>query len=730
MFSKKRSILIFISIFAGLVAWALIAYIGLGQKHILGVANIKQGLDLKGGVSIVYQACESTPSADGTLIAIDNPTAEDMQSAISIIRNRLDARGSTEADVSQQNANRISVEIPGVYDAEKAVADMGQTALLTFVDPDGNVVADGRQIKTARGEAYQTATGAIENGVSLEFDAEATVTFAEATAKFIGQPIYIKLDDNIISQPIVNTAITDGSARITGGFTSEGAAELASLIRAGALPFKLEVLSTNDVGAKLGADSLSTSLLAGAIGGAIVLLFMLLIYGVAGLASDIALLIYVTLELLILSAIGATLTLPGIAGIVLSIGMAVDANVIIFERLKEELRTGRSMRYAIDIAFSKAFSAILDGNVTTLIAAAVLFWLGTGPIKGFAVTLGIGIIISMFSALVITKVLLKCLAGMGLVAPKLYGVKPEKEEKREPSKVMKVIANRKKYFATSLAVAIIGIAFMIFNTTAGNGFLNFDVEFTGGTSMQFDIGQPFNNDDIAAIITEKTGQTSPQIQKILGKDQVSVKMKSVNEATRTEIIAAIAEKYNRTPDEIKLDISDVSATVSKEMGQAAVLAVVVACVAMLIYVSIRFRNITTGGSAILALVHDTIIVLCAYSILRIPINYSFIAAILTVLGYSINATIVIFDRMRENAKTTKNIDNAELVDRSVSQTLTRSIYTSLTTLFTISALYIVGVQSVKEFALPIIIGIIAGTYSSVFLSGSMWYTFNTKKKKA
>lgn len=725
MLSKKSGIVILISVIAALVAGAAITYFGLGSKNLFGVENIKQGLDLKGGVTIVYGP-ESNAAA---------PSQEEMLSAVSIIRRRLDEMGSTEADVSQQGASRIRVEIPGVYDAEKAVKDIGQTAQLTFVDPDGNIVATGQQIKNAQNQAYQSQTGGgIEYVVAIEFDAEGAKSFGEATTKYLGKQIKIMLDETQLSAPTVQSAILDGKGQITGGFTAEGAAELAALIRAGSLPFKLEPIDMNEVGAKLGADSLSTSLLAGLIGSILVLLFMLYIYRVAGIASDIALAIYLVLEMLVLSAIGATLTLPGIAGIVLSIGMAVDANVIIFERLKEELRIGRSMRYAIDIAFSKAFSAILDGNVTTLIAAAVLFWLGSGPIKGFALTLGIGIIISMFSALVITKLLLKCLVSMGFVSPKLYGVKEEKAEKvelekQESPKVIKVVENRKKYFAGSMAVVIIGLAFMFFNISSGSGALNFDVEFTGGTSMHLDIGQAFDNGDIAAIITEKTGQTSPQIQKILNKNEVVIKMRSVDETTRAEIIAAIAEKYGRTPADTRLDISDISATVSKEMGTTAVLAVAVACVAMLIYVSLRFRNISTGGSAILALVHDTLIMLCAYSILRIPINYSFIAAILTVLGYSINASIVIFDRVRENEKAGKHPDKAELINGSIRQTMTRSIYTSLTTLFTISALYVVGVQSIKEFALPIIIGIVAGTYSSVFLSGSMWYTFNARKEK-
>jgi protein-export SecD/SecF family membrane protein len=395
-----------------LAGWGFVAVKGVGKDGALGAARIKQGLDLQGGVTIVYEADAASPAQD------------EMDTAIGIIRKRLDNMGATEADVAQEGGRRIRVDMPGVTDAEQAIADIGQTAKLTFVDPDGSVVADGQQVVRAQGAAQSGQTGAgVQYVVQLELNAEAAKSFGEATAKFTGSPIEIKLDDAVISAPIVQSVITDGNAVITGDFDPQSAADLAALIRAGALPFKLNVITFNTVGAKLGADSLEMSLWAGLIGGILVVAFMLIVYRAAGIAANMALLFYIALEIVIFSAFGITLTLPGIAGMVLSIGMAVDANVIVFERLKEELAIGRSLRYAIDIAFSKAFSAILDGNVTTLIAAAVLYWLGTGPIKGFAVTLGIGIIISMFSALVITRGLLKIVAGLGLSKPGAYGAR-------------------------------------------------------------------------------------------------------------------------------------------------------------------------------------------------------------------------------------------------------------------------------------------------------------------
>jgi preprotein translocase SecF subunit len=295
---------------------------------------------------------------------------------------------------------------------------------------------------------------------------------------------------------------------------------------------------------------------------------------------------------------------------------------------------------------------------------------------------------------------------------------------------VKIIERRRIYFAVSLTIIAFGVIWTIIQTALGNGPFNFDVEFKGGTSLYLDIGQAFENGDIAAVIKEKTGQTSPQIQKVGGGSEVMIKMQSIGQEARLSLVEALAEKYARTADELVITSGDVSPTISNEMQSAAVLAVAVACLAMLVYVSLRFRNVFTGGAAVITLIHDAAIMLCAYSILRIPLNYSFIAAILTVLGYSINATIVIFDRQRENARADKRLSREELVNTSVRQTLTRSVYTSVTTLFTLLALYIVGVQSVKEFALPIIVGIVSGTYSSVLLAGSVWYTLTGAKKAA
>jgi protein-export SecD/SecF family membrane protein len=370
------------------------------------VKAIKQGLDLKGGVYIVFQADK------------ENPTEEEMAAAVSMIQQRVTYKGWYEAEVSQEGERRIRVEIPGVEDAKTAVDEIGSTAHLTFQDENGLILVDGSNVKNA-GKAYQNN----QTVVTLEFDQEGKEAFAGATTVNVGKRLGIYMDDQLISNPTVNQAITDGQAIITGDFTAEEAEDLAAKIRAGALPFNLEVIDYSEIGATLGANSLSTSVKAGFIGIALVFLFMLIIYRVEGIAADIALVIYTGIVLLVISLLGITLTLPGVAGIILGVGLAVDANVIIFERIKDELNLGRPLRGAIKNGFSRALSAIIDGNVTTLVACCVLMWLGTGTIKGFAQTLMLSIIVSMFTAIFITRIIINALVGLGLTNPKLYGSK-------------------------------------------------------------------------------------------------------------------------------------------------------------------------------------------------------------------------------------------------------------------------------------------------------------------
>ena len=463
MKNKNKNILMLFIIFivTGLLFYT--AYFGYGNGHILSYRNIEKGLDLSGGVYIVYEAKEETDASKVNLneSAIDETVLEEdavldeslssetsstedtsntennenneslgeaswqdkMDSAVSMIQQRLDRKGWTEANVYQEGDKRIRVEIPGIDDVETAVNEIGQTAKLSFVDIAGNVVVKGEDVINAKKQAYTDENGQSKIVVSLEFNQKGKEDFKKATEENIGNPIFIMLDDEIISAPTVNAVIPDGKAIIEGGFDVESAEELASLIRAGSLPFELEILEMNTIGATLGANALNTSILGGAVGIALVLIFMVLFYRAKGFAASLALFIYILLELIFLNGLNITLTLHGIAGIILSVGMAVDANVIIFERIREELAQGRTLKLAIDKGFSRAFPAILDSNITTLIAGGVLYWLGSGPIKGFAQTLMLGIVLSMFTALVITKIIVKAMVNAGIKSPKLYGGK-------------------------------------------------------------------------------------------------------------------------------------------------------------------------------------------------------------------------------------------------------------------------------------------------------------------
>lgn len=450
---------------------------------------------------------------------------------------------------------------------------------------------------------------------------------------------------------------------------------------------------------------------------------MCFVYLLPGIASSLALLIYTGLVLVILNAFNVTLTLPGIAGIILSIGMAVDANVIIFARVKEEMTKGKSVRNALKAGFHKAMSAIVDGNVTTLIAAVVLWFLGSGSVKGFAQTLGIGIVVSMFTALVITRMIVFAFYAVGLKNEKLY-YRPRKE--REP---INFVGKKAIFFTISLVVIIAGAAYMGINSARGNGAMAYSLEFEGGTSTNVTFNEDYTIDEIDSqivpVVEEVTGDKNVQTQKVADTNQVIIKTVTLDLDTREELNQALVDQFQ--VDESKITSENISSTVSSEMRQDAVVAVIVATVFMLLYIWFRFKDIRFATSAVLALLHDVLVVIVFYAAARISVGNTFIACLLTIFGYSINATIVIFDRIREELKLqTKTTDLAYLVNKSITQTLTRSIYTSLTTFMTIAVLYVLGVSSIKEFALPLMVGIVCGAYSSVCITGALWYVMKTK----
>lgn len=738
---KSKGVLSLVVTAALIVLLAFTTAVGFGESHTGAAKNIKLGLDLAGGVSITYQVKDK------------NPTAEEMSDTIYKLQKRVE-QYSTESSVYQEGDDRINIEIPGVSDANEILDELGQPGSLYFIaqtgsdgtdnysminstgdaaqdyqlnktieelEADGSIVLTGNDVKSAQaGTREDSLTGAKENVVALTFTEEGTEKFAEATksAYEAGQTIAIYYDGAFASVPRVNNAIENGQAEITGSSTYEEAETLASTIRIGGLKLELEELRSNVVGAQLGEQAISTSLKAGAIGLIIVFLFMIFVYYLPGLASSLALIIYTGLVIVILNAFEVTLTLPGIAGIILSIGMAVDANVIIFARVREEMTRGKSVKNALKTGFQKALSAIVDGNITTLIAAAVLWIKGSGTVKGFAQTLAIGIVVSMFTALVITRMIVYAFYAVGLRSEKLY-YRPKKE--RKP---IDFLGKKKVFFAASAAVIVIGLAFMGINASKGNGAFSYGLEFEGGTSTNVTFNEDYSieeiDEKIVPVVEEVTGDANVQTQKVAGTNQVIIKTVTLDLDKREALNQALVDKFQVNADEITAE--NISSTVSSEMRQDAVIAVIVATIFMLLYIWFRFKDIRFATSAVTALLHDVFVVLAFYAVARISVGNTFIACMLTIVGYSINATIVIFDRIREELHyKTRTTDLAEVVNKSITQTLTRSIYTSLTTFIMVAVLFVLGVSSIKEFALPLMVGIVCGGYSSVCITGALWF---------
>ena len=711
--NKAIGVVVAIALFFGLLVYT--AAIGFGPTGTGAAKNITLGLDLSGGVSITYEAVGDTA-----------PSAEDMSDTIYKLQQRVEDY-STEAQVYQEGDNRINIEIPGVSDANAILEELGKPGSLEFQLEDGTVVVDGSQVISAEAGVQQDELKNNENVVQLSFNSEGAAAFAEATENNIGNPIYIVYDGEIISAPTVQSAITDGSAVITGMGSEDEAEKLASSIRIGSLSLELRELRSNVVGAQLGERAISTSLKAGAIGLVLVCIFMMIVYLLPGVVASISLLLYTALMLVMLNAFDITLTLPGIAGIILGIGMAVDANVIIYARIREEIAAGRSVKGAIDTGFKKAMSAILDGNITTLIAAIVLGMMGSGSVKGFAYTLAMSIILSMFSALVISRLLTNALFALGFKDEKYYG-------KAREAKTINFLGHKKVFFAVSIVLILVGpVSMLIFNQSTGKA-LNYSLEFMGGTSTSVAFNEDFSIEEIdekvKPVVQEVTGDANIQATKVTGSNEVIIKTRELSLDERNELNSKLAENFG--VDETTITAESISSTVSNEMRKDAFVAVIVAAILMLLYIWLRFKDIRFGASAVLALMHDVLIVLAFYAVSRISVGNTFIACMLTIVGYSINATIVIFDRIRENLSTTKKKSDeavAEVVNLSITQTLTRSIYTSLTTFVTVAVLFILGVASIREFAAPLMVGIVVGGYSSVCVTGALWYIMRTKLKR-
>lgn len=742
------TLLVFLAILAGVT---FIDVKGIDGNGKVAASDITLGLDLAGGVSITYE-----------VVGDEEPSATDLADTKRKLEERV-YNYSNEAQVYLEGNDRINVEIPGVTDANAILEELGNPGTLYFLaqkgsdgnnnysqtivqDEDGNaslayvlnrsideivadgcVVLNGSDIKSAEAVPYQDSqTGNTSSYcIDLLLNDEGRQKFADATTSAYqnGETIAIYYDGKVICAPTVNGALTDGRAQISGNYTYEDAEKLASLIRIGGLKLELNEIHSKVVGAQLGSDAIKTSLEAGAIGLAVIAVFMIGVYFLPGFVASLALLLYTALIVLLLNGFDITLTLPGIAGIILSIGMAVDANVIIFARIREELATGKTVKSSEKIGFDKALSAILDGNITTLIAALVLLIFGSGSIKGFAQTLILGIVLSMFTALFVTRWLLRAFYAIGFTSEKWYGVGKE-------HKALDFVGKRWIYFAISLVLIVGGFVMMGVNKAQTGNPLNLSLDFVGGTSMTVTFNEQKSLSELETDVIpemEKIAGSAVQPQPVQNSTDVVFKTNALDVTRRDAIEEMLLDKYGVENEQIVMET--IGGTISKETTVKTFASVCVAMVCMLIYIAIRFKNISFGAGGVLALLHDVLVVLAFYAAAKVSVGSTFIACMLTLVGYSINATIVVYDRIRENrSQMGSGADLKDVINRSITQTLSRSIFTSLTTFIMVAALYVLGVTAIREFALPLMVGIACGTYSSVFLAGSMYYMMQKNKK--
>lgn len=722
--TKRNAVLVIIAFLLILGVAIYTAIFGVADRG--KVEYIKLGLDLKGGLSVTYEIQE------------DDYSDKDLEDTKYKIEQRVEAY-TNEYSVYEDGDKKITAEIPGVTNADEILNALNIEGKLEFLDPDNYTKwSQGQEYEAAlTGDDIKNATAGIDsdngndNVVQLAFTDEGAQKFADVTAANVGNIVYIIYDNKVVSAPTVQSAITGGSAEINKIGSYEEAEQLATTIRIGALPLTLKQVRSNIVGATLGSDAISTSLKAGAIGIALVFLIMIIVFRIPGLVASFALAFYTILDLLVLNLFNVTLTLPGIAGVILSVGMAVDANVIIFTRIKEELADGKSVKQAVKGGFHNALSAIIDGNVTTLIAALVLGIFGTGTIKGFAITLAIGVVLSVFTALAVSQSLLTALVNLGVTDAKYFGVA------REPKKTNFVKAG-KFCMLGSLIVIIACFCMMPVNNKSKGSPLKFSVEFAGGTSLTVGFDKEYSlseaEKDIVPVIAEAAGigEAGISVQTVSGTNEIVFKMPELSDdgtddSQMSKVRSALTDKLGADVKEANV----ISGSVSSEMSKNAIFSVILAAILMLIYIAIRFHDVKFGASAVIALLHDVAMVFCLYIILRLTVGNTCIACLLTIVGYSINATIIIFDRVRENigVMKPKKATYKDIVNLSINQTFSRTIYTSLTTFVTIFVLYIMGVASIKEFALTLMAGVVIGAYSSVCITGPLWYYMKTKPGK-
>ena len=703
--------------------------------------DIKLGLDLQGGFEVLYQV-EALEEGQEITDAVLSDT-------VNALRSRIDVLGVSEPVIQIESGNRIRVQLAGVEDQATARELLSTEANLTFRNANDEVMLAGNDLKQGGASATFDQNGAPI--VTLELNdpgkfAEVTNTisqlpppenvlviwldFEEGVDSYVeelGKP-----DPKFVSDPRVSQRINSPSVEISGSFTVEETQNLAGILNAGALPVSLEEVYSTSVGAQFGAQALEQTVFAAAIGVALVLLFMIVHYRVPGLIAVVTLSVYIYLILLVFELIGGVLTLPGIAAIVLGVGMAVDANIITYERIREEMRAGRSVRESFKAGAASSFSAILDANVTTMIAAIVLFIFGTSSVKGFATLLIISILVSFLTAVWGSRVLLGLLVGSGVMDNKFSWFGLNKSKVHDPSENKEIYdlttqfdrfdfaGSRNKFFAASIITIVIGMIVI------GVFRLNLGIDFTQGTRVEITSDAALSKEQVESFLSESGFETEDVV--ISGDDSNLAVTRYTEEFSQEEINdlkSAAVEEYGVEPN-----VSTVSPTVGQELAKNALYALLIAAIGIVIYATLRFEW-RMGVASIVALIHDAFFIVAVFSLLRLEVDITFIAAVLTIVGYSINDTIVTFDRIRENMKRVKKIETedqlADIVNRSLRQTLVRSVNTVLTVVLVVVALLIFGAPSITNFSIALLIGLIAGTYSSIFIAAQLWLVLKKRE---
>jgi SecD/SecF fusion protein len=678
---------------------------------------------------------------------IDYRVSSAVTQSIEVVRRRVDELGTTEPIIQRQGVNRILVQVPGLDDPERLKELLNQTARLSFRMVDSTMPVDeainGRPPATSEvlysadetGVPYLIERRELVSGenlvdaqagfdqrtnepiVTFRFDGTGAQRFGQATQQNVGRPFAIVLDEQVISAPVINEPILGGSGQISGSFTVQTANDLAILLRAGALPATLTVIEERTVGPGLGQDSIEAGSTAAVIGAVLVLAFMFVAYGFLGFIANLALIANVTMIIALLSVIGATLTLPGIAGIVLTIGMAVDSNVLIYERIREENRAGRSLIQAIDAGFSRAFATILDANITTLIAAVILFYLGSGPVRGFAVTLAIGIVTTVFTAFTVTR---------WLIAEWVRRRRPKKLPEGLLGRFIRGTSIRFMYMRRLAFTfsAITSIAAIVGFATIS---MNFGIDFRGGSLIE--VQSRAETADVADIRSSLSGLNfgEVQVQEFGSPRDVLIRIQAQDggETAQQNVISEVRGALEGDYEFRRIEV--VGPTISGELAQAGTIAVISALLAILIYIWFRFEWQFAIG-AIIATIHDVVLTIGMFVLTGVEFNLTSIAAVLTIVGYSLNDTVVVYDRIRENLRRYKKMPMMDLLNTSINEMLPRTILTSVTTLLALLALFIFGGEVIRSFTFAMIFGVVIGTYSSIFIAAPVLVIFKLRRE--